>query len=118
PRFLKFARSTPLGTVSFHLNPISPGVTAMNAPHDLYARILGFPIDEGTPALSFEARLAHENGWSITFARRVVFECRRFVYRAMTAGHQVTPSDQVDQAWHLHLTYSRSYWDRMCGELL
>ena len=90
----------------------------MNTPHDLYARILCFPIDEGTPDLSFEARIARENAWSITFARRVVFEYRRFVFLAMTAGHQVTPSDQVDQAWHLHLTYSRSYWDRLCGELL
>jgi hypothetical protein len=30
----------------------------------------------------------------------------------------VTPSDAVDQAWHLHLTYSRDYWDRLCGEVL
>ena len=90
----------------------------MNTPPDLYDRILRFPIDEGTPDLSFEARLARENAWSITFARRVVFEYRRFVFLAMTARHQVTPSDQVDQAWHLHLTYSRSYWERMCGELL
>ena len=30
---------------------------------DLYARLLAFPIDEGAPDLSFETRLAHENGW-------------------------------------------------------
>ncbi len=90
----------------------------MSAPTDLYARLLAFPIDEGTPALSFERRLARENGWDTEFARRVVLEYRRFVSLAMTAGHEVTPSDQVDQAWHLHLTYSRSYWERMCGELL
>jgi hypothetical protein len=28
----------------------------------------------------------------------------------MVAGHPVTPSDQVDQAWHLHLLYTRDYW--------
>src|SRR5690606_12088021 len=30
------------------------------------------------------------------------------------AGHPVTPSEEVDQAWHLHLTYTRSYWQRFC----
>ena len=36
----------------------------------------------------------------------------------MTAGHEVTPSDEVDQAWHLHLTYTRSYWDGLCDAVL
>jgi hypothetical protein len=30
----------------------------------------------------------------------------------------VTPSEEVDEAWHLHLCYTRSYWDRMCGGIL
>ncbi len=90
----------------------------MNTSPELLDRILSFPIDEGTPALSFERRLARENGWTPGFAARVVREYKRFVYLAMTAGHQVTPSDQVDQAWHLHLTYTRSYWERLCGEVL
>ena len=36
----------------------------------------------------------------------------------MTAGREVTPSDQVDQAWHLHLTYSRDYWQTFCPDIL
>ena len=36
----------------------------------------------------------------------------------MVAGHPVTPSDQVDQVWHLHLVYTRSYWEGFCGEVL
>jgi uncharacterized protein (TIGR04222 family) len=36
----------------------------------------------------------------------------------MTAGHPVTPSVQVDEAWHLHLTFTRSYWVRLCGQVL
>ena len=36
----------------------------------------------------------------------------------MEAGHPVTPSDQVDQAWHLHLTYTQSYWNDLCRDLL
>jgi uncharacterized protein (TIGR04222 family) len=48
----------------------------------------------------------------------VVDEYRRFLFLAMTAGHEVTPSDEVDQAWHLHLTDSRSYWQALCEQTL
>lgn len=87
----------------------------------LWERIDSFDIDgagEAECPFSFERRLAQENGWSIPYARRVIGEYKRFVYLAMTAGHPVTPSDQVDQAWHLHLTYTRSYWERFCGKTL
>ncbi len=30
----------------------------------------------------------------------------------------MTPSDAVDQAWHLHLTYSRDYWQVFCPQIL
>jgi hypothetical protein len=30
----------------------------------------------------------------------------------------MTPSEAVDQAWHLHLTYTRSYWEDLCGTVL
>lgn len=87
-------------------------------PDTLIERLEAFEIDEGSPPLSFAARLARENGWRLEFAQRVVREYKRFVILAMVAGHPVTPSEEVDQAWHLHLTYTRSYWDRMCGEIL
>ncbi|MEL6984422.1 MAG: hypothetical protein AAFO29_18495, partial [Actinomycetota bacterium] len=53
-----------------------------------------------------------------SFAERVVAEYRRFLFLAASAGHPVTPSEEVDQAWHLHLVYTRSYWDELCGEVL
>ena len=54
--------------------------------------------------------MARDNQWSPAFAARVIDEYRRFVFLAMVAGHPVTPSDQVDQTWHLHLLYTRDYW--------
>jgi hypothetical protein len=30
----------------------------------------------------------------------------------------VTPSDTVDQAWHLHLIYTRHYWQELCDKIL
>lgn len=85
---------------------------------ELYSRIAHFAFDEGDETLTFAARLARENAWSSAFAARAIAEYRRFVWLALTAGHEVTPSDAVDQVWHLHLTYTRSYWDRFCADTL
>jgi hypothetical protein len=85
---------------------------------ELWDRISSFWIDGAQAALSFAKRLARENGWSLAYADRVIDEYKRFVFLCMTAGHKCTPSDQVDQAWHLHMVYTESYWTRMCGEVL
>lgn len=84
---------------------------------ELWKRLVALDLD-GTAALSFSRRLARDNGWSPAFAQRVVLEYKKFVYLAATCGHSVTPSDEVDQAWHLHLVYTRSYWDELCGQVL
>lgn len=85
---------------------------------DLLVRIMAFQIDDGPAAFPFAVRLAQENRWSQAYAQRVVDEYKRFVYLMAAAGHPVTPSDQVDQAWHLHLSYTRSYWERLCGQVV
>jgi hypothetical protein len=77
----------------------------------LWERIETFSFDVGPTAYSFWARLASENGWSMSFAARAISEYRRFLYLAVVAGHQVSPSDDVDQVWHLHLLYTESYWN-------
>jgi len=76
----------------------------------LWQQIRDHMLDEPGASLCFSRRLARDNHWSQSFADRVIAEYRRFVLLAMVAGHPVTPSDQVDQAWHLHLVYSRNYW--------
>ncbi len=40
------------------------------------------------------------------------------MFLALVADHQVTPSDQVDQVWHLHLLYSDAYWNDFCPRVL
>ena len=52
------------------------------------------------------------------YTDRVIEEYRKFLYLLASAGHPVTPSDQVDQAWHLHLTYTRSYWEDLCEKTI
>lgn len=80
--------------------------------------ISDYSIGGPDAAPEFAARLARENGWNIAHAERVVAEYKRFCFLAVTAGHVVTPSDAVDQAWHLHLTHSRDYWERFCPSVL
>jgi uncharacterized protein (TIGR04222 family) len=86
---------------------------------DLWQRIEAFDIDGPEPlTFSFGARLARENGWTRIYAERVIREYKRFVFLAMISPTHVTPSEEIDQAWHLHMIYSRSYWERFCRDLL
>ena len=91
----------------------------MNAEQQLlWLKLTGFSFDTPGAWFSFAQKLAHENGWSQDYAERVVEEYRRFLFLAAQAGHSVSPSEDVDQAWHLHLINTRSYWDELCGKLL
>src|SRR5262245_16120996 len=96
---------------------MSPG--PMDASHeDLLERLERYALDSQGSVLPFSARLARENGWSRTYARRVIAEYKRFAFLAAIAGHPVSPPEDVDQAWHLHLTYSEDYWNVFCGDVL
>ncbi|HEY9697593.1 MAG TPA: hypothetical protein V6D10_10030 [Trichocoleus sp.] len=85
---------------------------------ELYDRIQAFSLDQVDTQLPFSQRLARENGWSLEYAWRVIEEYKKFVFLALASGHPVTPSDQVDQVWHLHLSYSRLYWEEFCPKVL
>ena len=76
----------------------------------LWRCIRDHALDKLDTSLPYSRRLARDNHWDEVFADRVIEEYRRFVFLAMVAGHPVTPSDQVDQAWHLHLLYTEDYW--------
>ncbi len=79
---------------------------------------MAFELDEPGAQLPFTSRLAREQGWLHVYAGRVVVEYKRFVALAMLAGHPVTPSEAVDQVWHLHMIYTRSYWHGLCRDVL
>lgn len=89
---------------------------------DLYLRLEALAIGPAEAEVDFAHRLAVENGWSKAFAGEVIREYKRFVYLCCIQPRgqvgPMTPSDPVDQAWHLHLTYTRSYWKDLCGGIL
>jgi len=93
-------------------------VPASTAGHPVWQRISRYEFGPAQAALPFAARLARDNGWSAGRTARVIGEYRRFAFLAATGEAQVTPSDAVDQAWHLHLTYTRDYWERFCPDVL
>ena len=84
----------------------------------MWVKLEGFQLDKEDAVFDFSTRLARENGWSSAYTARVIQEYKRFLLLAMHAHHPVTPSDEVDQAWHLHLVYTRSYWEDLCRDTL
>ena len=86
--------------------------------HPIWVALSLYVIGPAHAGLPFDKRLARENGWTDAHAARVIEEYKRFCFLAVTSGHVVTPSDAVDQAWHLHLSYSRDYWQRFCPRVL
>jgi hypothetical protein len=88
------------------------------AQETLWNKIKEFEIDEPTSALTFTERLARENGWSIAYSLRTIEEYKKFMFLICIAEHPLTPSDQIDQVWHLHLLYTQSYWNDFCKNTL
>ncbi len=67
------------------------------------------------PTCHSAKRLTAKQRWSRKYTDRAVAEYRRFLYLTQIAPHDLTPSKSIDAVWHLHLTYTESYWDRLCA---
>ncbi|MEA3017250.1 MAG: hypothetical protein QOI38_1972 [Sphingomonadales bacterium] len=85
---------------------------------DLWTLVEQMRIEDPGASRTFEQALADETGWSEERARAVSREYRRFLYLAAVSGAEVTPSVPVDKAWHVHLCYTRHYWDVLCRRIL
>lgn len=84
----------------------------------LWHKIKNFNLDDDQSSFTFSARLARENGWTAEYTARVIEEYKKFIFLCWLSPNGVTPSDAVDQAWHLHLTYTKSYWVDLCQNIL
>lgn len=90
----------------------------MESSNDIKDKILLFEIDEKANDLSFVDRLAIENNWSFKYAAACFDEYKKFIYLSCISESPITPSDEVDQVWHLHLSYTKSYWQILCKQVL
>jgi hypothetical protein len=94
-------------------------ITTMNNQElKLWNDIQEFELDDDEHLYTFSDRLAKENGWSKWFTLRVIDEYKKFMFLICSTNQPLTPSEPVDQVWHLHLLYTRSYWKQFCPEVL
>lgn len=84
---------------------------------ELWARLEGYTFD-GPGSAPFSVKLARAEGWSTRYTARVIEEYRRFLYLTQIGKRQITPSRIVDAAWHMHLTFTRDYWDDLCPNVI
>lgn len=84
----------------------------------LWQNVQNFQLDDPEVDFTFSERLARENGWTKVYTERVIIEYKKFIFLCCISLDGVTPSDPVDQAWHLHLTYTQSYWTGLCRNVL
>lgn len=84
----------------------------------LWGKISQFKFDDEENDFKFSHRLARENNWSIEYSIKVIEEYKKFLFLCCSTTTGVTPSDQVDQVWHLHLTHTKSYWIDLCKNTL
>src|SRR5579871_4352928 len=84
----------------------------------LWNKIQQFPLDDEMAVVGFSGKLATEQGWTPAFTKRAIEEYRRFLLLCCISANGAAPSKAVDEVWHLHLTYTQSYWNELCPNVL
>lgn len=79
------------------------------ANESLWKQVEAFDLDEGHGDYPFSLRLADENDWTLSFTGDAILEYKKFMYLAAVSDEMVSPSPIVDEVWHGHLVFSRSY---------
>ncbi|MEP6483963.1 MAG: TIGR04222 domain-containing membrane protein [Rudaea sp.] len=84
----------------------------------LWMRISAHPFASPDDSADFTSKLARQQGWTRGQVDAAIDEYRKFCFLAVVAGTQMVPSEVVDHVWHLHLTYTRDYWNVFCPSVL
>lgn len=66
----------------------------------------------------FWQKLTCENSWSLAFSKKAFDEYIKFIHLAKVSGGKIVPSKTIDKVWHLHMTFTKSYWNELCQEVL
>ena len=66
--------------------------------------------------LFFEKLLAEVK--NVNLARRAIREYKKFMYLAYISPDRVVPSYYIDKVWHIHLIFTKHYWDEFCPNVL
>jgi uncharacterized protein (TIGR04222 family) len=84
----------------------------------LWNKIQAFVFDDEKAVVTFSGKLAAEQKWSIPFTQKAIEEYRKFILLCCVSEKGAAPSQTIDEVWHLHLTYTRSYWIEFCKDTL
>lgn len=84
----------------------------------LWNRIHQFAIDDPLASVKYSDKLAHHNAWSKEYTGRVIDEYKKFIFLCCILPGGASPSKPIDEAWHLHLTYTHNYWKEFCNQVL
>jgi len=85
---------------------------------ELWDKIQNFNFDDPNSSYPFSKKLSSENNWSGSFTQKAIAEYRKFIYLCCISPNGASPSETVDKVWHLHLTYTKNYWEDFCGSAL
>ena len=85
---------------------------------DLWNRLQAHPFDAALGSEPYSVKLAQEALWSPNYTAVVIEEYRRFLYLTQIVDWRPKPPWAVEQAWNVHLTFSRNYWDVLCPDVL
>jgi hypothetical protein len=84
----------------------------------LWQKIQTFSLDNPVAEVTFSQKLAREQKWTRSFTHRAIAEYKKFMLLCATCPNGASPSETVDKVWHLHLTYTTSYWIDFCQNTL
>ncbi|WP_294286967.1 hypothetical protein [uncultured Chryseobacterium sp.] len=84
----------------------------------LWNRLQHFTLDHPEAEFPFSKKLAKEEKWTESFTQKAIEEYKKFVYLCCTLPNGASPSEVVDKVWHLHLMYTRNYWEEFCPDIL
>ena len=64
--------------------------------------------------------LKYKLGWDPRYAEKAIKEYRRFLRLAYNSPTEITPSEPVDEVWHIHILHTKSYAQlaEQCGKML
>ncbi len=84
----------------------------------LWQKISDFNLDADEASFPFSKKLTAKMHWSASYTHRAIAEYKRFIYLCCISPTGASPAPIVDEVWHLHLTYSVSYWIEFCQDTL
>lgn len=84
----------------------------------LWSAIQQFPLNDPKAEITFTRKLSAKQNWSPSYTEQVIEEYRKFLFLCCISPNGASPSQAVDEAWHLHLTYTQSYWIDLCKNTL